>query len=478
MKTTLGANEVAVPNSEEFEPRQSGYVWFISSVAALGGLLFGYDWVVIGGAKPFYEVYFHLSTPSLQGWAMSCALIGCLFGSLFSGIMSERWGRKPSLLAAALTFAISSICTGFAGSFATMVLWRMAGGLAIGLASSLAPMYIAEVAPAEIRGQLVCLNELTIVIGILSAQVANWLIARPVADASAAAILTSWNGQQGWRLMFAATAVPAILFLLGMLFVPESPRWLAMRGRTEEATRTLARIGGSAHALFVLNEIEATNAHVAEGSELRQLLKPQLRRILLLGVALAVLQQWCGINVIFNYAQEIFSAAGYSLSSILFNIVVTGVVMVLFTFVSIATIDRYGRRPLMLLGSGGLAGIYVVLGTLFHSHSRGLPMLTLVIAAIACYAMTLAPVTWVILSEIFPGHVRGTAMAIATASLWVACFILTYTFPILNAAAGTAGTFWIYAGICVLGCGLIYVRLPETRRQTLEEIEESWSQTL
>jgi SP family sugar porter-like MFS transporter len=446
-------------------------------VAALGGLLFGYDWVVIGGAKPFYEVYFHLATPSLQGWAMSCALIGCLVGSLFSGIMSERWGRKPTLLAAALTFAISSICTGFAGSFTTMVLWRMAGGLAIGLASSLSPMYIAEVAPAEIRGRLVCLNELTIVIGILSAQVANWVIAKPVGDASAAAILNSWNGQHGWRLMFAATAIPAILFLLGMLFVPESPRWLAMRGRTREAARTLERIGGTAHAKFVLKEIEATTATAAAGSELRQLLQPRLLHILLLGVGLAVLQQWCGINVIFNYAQEIFSAAGYSLSSILFNIVVTGVVMVLFTFVSIATIDRYGRRPLMILGSAGLAVIYVVLGTLFHLHSRGLPMLALVVAAIACYAMTLAPVTWVILSEIFPGHVRGTAMAIATASLWVACFILTYTFPILNAAAGTAGTFWIYAAICVLGCLLIYLRLPETRRKTLEEIEESWSQS-
>jgi len=222
----------------------------------------------------------------------------------------------------------------------------------------------------------------------------------------------------------------------------------------------------------VLQEIEATHAHPE--SELRQLMQPRLRRILLLGVALAVLQQWCGINVIFNYAQDIFSAAGYPLSDILFNIVVTGIVMVLFTFLAIATIDRYGRRPLMLLGSGGLGCIYLVLGALFHRHSRGLPMLALVVAALACYAMTLAPVTWVVLSEIFPGPVRGTAMAIATGALWIACFVLTYTFPLLNHAVGTAGTFWIYAGICGLGFLFIRLRLPETRHKTLEEIEDSW----
>ena len=205
------------------QPIHSGYVWFISVVAALGGLLFGYDWVVIGGAKPFYEVYFHLDQPSLQGWAMSCALIGCLFGSLFSGILSERFGRKPALIAAALTFTLSSLGTGYAGSFDAFIAWRMAGGLAIGLASSLSPMYIAEVAPADIRGKLVCLNELTIVLGILAAQVTNWLIAQPVTQATPSAIFNSWNGQHAWRFMFAATAVPAMLFFIGMLFVPESP---------------------------------------------------------------------------------------------------------------------------------------------------------------------------------------------------------------------------------------------------------------
>jgi sugar porter (SP) family MFS transporter len=450
----------------------SAYIWFISAIATLGGLLFGYDWVVIGGAKPFYESYFHLDQPSLQGWAMSCALIGCLF----SGILSERFGRKPALLAAALTFTVSSLGTGFAGSFDAFILWRIAGGLAIGLASSLSPMYIAEVAPADIRGRLVCLNELTIVLGILAAQVTNWLIARPVTQAGPAAILNSWNGQYAWRWMFAATAIPACLFFIGMLFVPESPRWLAMRNRTLEATKILTRIGGKTHSEFVLYEMNLTHATSSSlRLEIAQLFQPRYRRILALGVGLAVLQQWCGINVIFNYAQDIFTAAGFPLSSILFNIVVTGITMVLFTFLAIATIDRHGRRPLMLLGTASLVIIYAILGTLFHRHSHGLPMLVLVVAALATYAMTLAPVTWVILSEIFPGPVRGTAMAIATASLWIACFVLTYTFPLLNEKVGTAATFWIYAAICAIGFFFLRARLPETRHKTLEEIESSWS---
>lgn len=475
MKEELVVNSNDVAVSSEAGVAQSRYVWFISAVVALGGFLFGYDWVVIGGAKPFYEVYFHLTSASLQGWAMSCALIGCLFGSLLSGVMSERFGRKPSLFVAALMFALSSLCTGFSESFFAFVLWRMAGGLAIGLASSLSPVYIAEVAPAAIRGGLVCMNDLTNVLGILSAQTVNWLIARPVTNASAASILDSWNGQRGWRWMFAATSVPAIVFLLGMIFVPESPRWLAMRGRASEAARILERIGGASHSRFVLQEIETATVHSEARSELWQLLQPRFRRILLLGVALAVLQQWCGINVIFNYAQEIFSAAGYSLSSILFNIVVTGIVMVLFTSLAIVTIDRYGRRPLMMLGSASLVVIYVALGTLFNRHSQGLPMLILVVAGIACYAMTLAPVTWVILSEIFPGPVRGTAMAIATATLWIACFVLTYTFPLLNRLVGTAGNFWIYAVVCAAGFLFIRLKLPETRHKTLEEIEGSWT---
>ena len=450
------------------------YVWWIASVAALGGLLFGYDWVVIGGAKPFYEAYFHLTSPSAQGWAMSCALVGCLVGAMLSGVLSEKFGRKPALLASALVFAISSVGTGMAGSFTSFVLWRMSGGLAIGLASSLSPMYIAEISPARMRGRLVTLNELTIVIGILIAQVTNWLIA-----SHGSGDLLARNAAVGWRWMFGVTAVPATIFLLGMLFVPESPRWLALRDREAEAREILERLGGLESAAIVLAEIEE-RVHASEhrnqlSIEFQMLLGPGLRRVLLLGVGLAVLQQWCGINVIFNYAQNIFSAAGYSLSDIMFNIVVTGITMLVFTFLAIATVDHNGRRILMLGGCGGLVVIYSALGYFFRIHSTGVHMLALVVAALACYAMTLAPVTWVVLSEIFPGRVRGTAMAISTASLWGACFVLTYTFPLLNAGLGTAGTFWLYAGVCAIGFAGVKRWLPETKGKTLEEIEAFWT---
>ena len=461
------------------------YVWWIASIAALGGLLFGYDWVVIGGAKPFYEAHFGLTSPSAQGWAMSCALIGCLFGALLSGMLSEKFGRKPALIAAALVFTVSSVATGLAGTFLQFVVARIFGGLAIGLASSLSPMYIAEISPANIRGRLVTLNELTIVIGIVMAQVTNWLIARGDCSSLAGgtfaqcnADLLMRNAAVGWRWMFGATAAPAAVFLLGMFSVPESPRWLALRDREDEARRTLERLGGPENAATVLAEIESTvraSEHRNQLSiEIGLLLGPTLRRVLLLGVGLAVLQQWCGINVIFNYAQNIFSAAGYSLSDIMFNIVVTGITMLLFTFLAIATVDRNGRRILMLSGCAALVIIYAALGYFFKVHSTGVHMLVLVVAALATYAMTLAPVTWVVLSEIFPGPVRGTAMAMATASLWAACFVLTYTFPLLNATVGTAGAFWVYACVCLLGFLGVKRWLPETKGRTLEEIEHFW----
>ncbi|MGH9435593.1 MAG: sugar porter family MFS transporter [Terriglobia bacterium] len=452
------------------------YVWAISLVAALGGLLFGYDWVVIGGAKPFYEQFFHLSDPSQQGWAMSCALVGCLIGALISGGLTERYGRKRLLIAAAMLFAVSSLGTGLADAFTTFVVWRIAGGVAIGLASSLSPMYIAEIAPAHLRGKLVSMNQLTIVIGILLAQCMNWMIAKPVpANATALEILNSWNGQVGWRWMFCVTAVPALLFFAGMFAVPESPRWLATKGKSRAARRVLERIGGSAYANLALSGIESSLGYDAEKVGIAALFRPNMIKALTLGVVLAVFQQWCGINVIFNYAEDVFAAAGYNVSAILFNIVVTGVVNLLFTFVAIALVDKTGRRKLMLAGAAGLAVIYMLLGAGYRAGSQGLPMLLLVVAAIACYAMSLAPVTWVVISEIFPNRVRGEAMSVAVTSLWIASFILTYTFPLLNKSLGSAGTFWVYASICVVGFLFIKRRLPETKGKTLEEIEALWA---
>ncbi len=443
-------------------------------ISALGGLLFGYDWVVIGGAKPFYELFFDIDAhPNLQGWAMSSALIGCLGGVIVSGSLSDRFGRKKLLIAAAMLFTASAFGTGAAGSFGPFIWFRVLGGIGIGLASNLSPMYIAEVSPAKIRGSFVSINQLTIVIGILLAQIINWQIAEPVpVDATPNEILNSWNGQWGWRWMFWAEIVPAGLFFILMWFVPESPRWLVKNGEIRKSKNVLSRIGDKDfHEQEIIN-IKNSLQKETKTSILKLLGERKLWSILIIGIVLAAFQQWCGINVIFNYAEDIFTAAGYGVSAMLFNIVITGSINLVFTFVGMYLVDRIGRKTLMLIGSGGLALTYAILGFLYFIDMKGWPMLLLVLIGIACYAMTLAPVTWVILSEIFPNRVRGASMAISTFSLWTASFILTYTFPILNANLLSYGTFWLYGFICVLGFTFIKIRLVETKGKSLEEIEK------
>lgn len=453
------------------------YLISISLVSAMGGLLFGYDWVVIGGAKPFYEPFFGITgNPFFQGWAMSSALIGCLAGAVISGWLSDRFGRKKLLILAAGLFASASLGTGAATSFGTFVLFRILGGIGIGLASNLSPMYIAEITPANVRGRFVSINQLTIVIGILAAQIINWRIAQPVPVGSTTNdILTSWNGQIGWRWMFYACTVPSFLFFILMWFVPESPRWLAKEKiNHDKVLRILTKIGGSGFANSELVSINSSLSSQTQRSDLTLLKQSGIKKILILGIGIAVFQQWCGINVIFNYAQEIFASAGYSVSDILFNIVITGSVNLIFTFIGMFTVDKLGRKALMLLGAGGLAGIFAVTGAMYFFHIQGLPLLIMVVSAIACYAMSIAPVTWVVLSEIFPNRIRGVAMSIATFALWAACFILTYTFPLLNKLLKASGTFWLYGLICVIGFWFIFVRLPETKGKSLEEIEDEF----
>ncbi|HTS64842.1 MAG TPA: sugar porter family MFS transporter [Candidatus Acidoferrales bacterium] len=451
------------------------YVWSISAVAALGGLLFGYDWVVIGGAKPFYERFFHLASQQQVGWANSCALLGCLLGSIAAGALSERLGRKKLLILSAFLFAISSVLTGWAPAFAWFVAWRILGGVAIGIASNVSPVYIAEISPEQWRGRLVSLNQLTIVAGVLSAQIVNWLIAQPVPDGTPAeAIRLSWNGQLGWRWMFTAVAAPSIVFLAGAFLVPESPRWLIKRGRTDAARRILARIGGAGYAEEAQAGIRASlglERHVASA----EVLAPEMRRILGIGIALAVLQQWSGINVIFNYAEEIYRGAGYGVSGILFNIVITGAINLAFTLVALGFVDRLGRRGLMLAGCAGIGLSHTLLGFAYYFGLKGMPVLVLTLCTIACYSMSLAPVTWVLISEIFPNRVRGPAVSIAVSALWIACFALTFTFPVLNAALGSSGTFWLYAAICFAGLVFVKLRVPETKGRTLEQIEKELS---
>ena len=419
------------------------FVYFICSVSAMGGLLFGYDWVVIGGAKPFYELFFGISeSPVMQGVAMSTALVGCLVGAMVAGALADRYGRKPLLTTAAVLFTLSAVGTGLFNDFFLFNIARFIGGVGIGVASALSPMYIAEVSPTEIRGRMVSLNQMTIVLGILGAQIVNMLLAR---DTSVVENM-AWNVEWGWRWMFWAETVFAVLFLVMSFFIPESPVYQQVKAAMSQRT--------------------------GKDAGLRELLQGKYGRVLLLGLVIAVFQQWCGTNVIFNYAQEIFTGAGYDVDGMFIDIVITGIANVAFTFVALYTIEKWGRRTLMLIGAGGLGLIYLTLGTCYFLEVKGFVMVCLVVTAISVYAMTLGPVTWTLLAEIFPNRIRGVAMATCTFALWVGCCTLTFSFPSMNAALGSSGTFWIYSGICMVAFIFLWNRCPETKGKSLEVLEQ------
>ncbi len=449
-------------------------VWLICLVAACGGLLFGYDWVVIGGAKPFYEAYFGITDPFLSGWAMSSALVGCVFGAMISGYLSDGIGRKPTLIIAAILFTVSAWGTAWFDTFSPFVIFRIVGGVGIGIASGISPVFIAEVSPADRRGKMVAINQFTIVIGILAAQIVNLMIAEPVnGTPSLEELAQTWNGQMGWRYMFWAELVPAVAFFLLMFIVPESPRYLAKSGKIEQARKVLVKIGGEDYAKATLAEIEVTLRGSEENkASFKETLQPKYRTVLIIGVVLAAFQQWSGTNVIFNYAQEIFASAGFDIDSTLKSIVATGSINFLATIIALPLVDKIGRRRLMIIGSAGLALIYLGMAFAYATGTLGMPVLMLVLAAIAIYAITLAPVTWVLLSEIFPNRIRGMAVSIATFSLWVACFLLTYTFPLLNASLGASGSFGLYCIICACGCIFVIKNVPETKGVSLEALEK------
>jgi len=441
-----------------------GYVYLLAGVAAVGGLLFGYDTAVISGTIGFLQTRFELSAWA-KGWAASAALVGCIFGAAMAGTLSDRFGRKRMLVVSAILFAVSAVGSAIPRNLTELVLARMVGGLGVGAASMLSPMYISEVAPAQIRGRLVSLNQLTIVSGMLVVYFVNALIQGLDDEA--------WNVALGWRWMFGSETLPALLFLGLLLLVPESPRWLVKQGREHEALGVLSRIGGREKAERQAEEIR--KAVALEGGSIWQVLEPGMRVAMVIGIVLAVFQQITGINAILYYAPEIFKSAGAGRNAAFIQTVAVGAVNVAFTFVAISTVDRLGRKALLLLGNAGMCTFLILVGASFrYASMSGTVLLCCILGYIACFALSLGPVVWVVMSEIFPTRIRGRAMAVATVCLWCACFLVSQTFPKLLEWAGSTYTFYGYAAMCVIMFVFVAFVLPETKGKTLEEIEQWW----
>jgi len=445
------------------------YVFLITLVAALGGLLFGYDTGVINGAIGPMKAHFGF-TPRQEGWAMGCALLGCALGAGAAGALSDRFGRKKVLVLSAILFFISAVGTALPRTITTFIIFRILGGLGVGAASITSPMYIAEISPARIRGRMVSVNQFAIVTGFLVVYFANYFIALQ-GD-------TAWNERLGWRWMFGSEALPALGLLLLALFVPESPRWLTKRGREDEALYILTRVDGAAYAGAELAEIKDTLSH--ETGSLRQLFLPGMRLVLVIGVALAILQQITGINVILYFGTEIFKTMGSETRAALLQNIVVGVVNLSFTIVAIWTVDRLGRKPLMMIGATGMGVCLLGAGLAMYARITSLWILLFFLGYIACFALSVGPVTWVILSEIFPTRIRGRAMAIATVCLWIANYIVSQTFPMMNENPWLVETFhrgfpfWLYGAFCIVLLLFVWRLVPETKGKTLEEIERRW----
>lgn len=433
----------------------NSYIIGISFISALGGYLFGFDFAVISGALPFLRTEFLLDA-WWEGFLTGSLALGCIVGCLFAGKFADRYGRKPGLMMAAAIFAVSSLGMALSTTLSIFVMMRFAAGIGVGMASMLSPMYIAEVSPASIRGRNVAINQLTIVIGILVTNLVNYTL--------------SDNGPDAWRWMFGLGTVPAILFLIGVIFLPESPRWLVKAGDPAKAERVLNKIGSKAYVDSTLGDIERS-LQGAKKQSYAAVFEKAVRPAVVIGITLAVFQQLCGINVVFNYTSTIFESVGADLDRQLFETVSIGIVNLVFTLVAMWQVDKLGRRPLMLIGSLGLSIVYIVLAYLLQSHASAGYVSVFVLLAIGMYATSLAPVTWVLISEIFPNNIRGVASSVAIVSLWGAYFILVFTFPILAEKLGAYGPFYMYALICFLGFLFIKKRVKETKGQTLEELE-------
>ncbi|CAN5560677.1 arabinose-proton symporter AraE [soil metagenome] len=447
------------------QKRNNWYIYKATLVAAVGGLLFGYDTAVIAGAIGFMKSYYALSD-AMTGWVASCALLGCIAGAMYAGKLSDVVGRKKVLMLAALLFAISSVGTAMPPNLTFFVAFRLIGGMGIGIASMLSPMYISEMAPADIRGKLISVFQLGVVSGILLIYFVNAGIAGMYDEV--------WNISTGWRYMFGSGLIPSVIFILLLLTVPESPRWLAKQKRNDEALDILTKINGTAKAQQELSEINNTLANETS-LPLSEMLKPGLRRALLIGIVLAIFSQVTGINAIMYYAPEIFKSTGDGSGSALMQTVMVGIINVLFTLVAIKYVDKLGRKLLLLIGITGMIICLLAVGAAFYFEmQKGYLVLIAILGYIACFAISLGPLTFVVIAEIFPTKARGTAMSVAVFSLWAAVFLVSQTFPILMGSIGNAFTFWIYMFMAICAFLFVWKMVPETKGKTLEEIESYW----
>jgi MFS transporter, SP family, arabinose:H+ symporter len=440
-------------------PASMRYAYMVCAVAALAGLLFGFDIAVINGALVFLREQFHLSDLQTE-FAASSLLVGCIGGASIAGWLSDRYGRRSVLSAAALLFGISSVGAAIPHQFAEFEIARFIGGVAIGVASMLAPLYIAEVSPAHIRGRLVSFNQMAVVTGILLAYLVNWSL--------------SFTGPAGWRWMFAVAVVPSFGLFLGLFFVPESPRWLVEQKRDEDALAILQKIEGTS-ARQQLHEIR--ESVLAEAGTFRDLLAPAMRRPMFLAVSLAILQQITGINTVLFYGSIIWEQqlGGHNHSAAIGANVTIGLVNFLATLIALWLIDRSGRKPLLMFSSGCMAVCQLVLGVAFMLHAPpAILVLSCMLLCVAAFAVGLGPGVWVLMAELFPTRVRGRAMSIANMALWVASFVLTATFLSLAHAITITGAFCVYSAMCVLAFLIVWRFTPETKGKTLEEIENFW----
>lgn len=428
------------------------YILGISLISALGGYLFGFDFAVISGALPFLQKQFALSA-YWEGLATGSLALGAIAGCLIAGKVADKYGRRPGLMLAASLFALSSLGMALSPNRDVFIFARFAAGIGVGMASMLSPMYIAEISPAHLRGRMVAVNQLTIVLGILVTNLVNYTLRN--------------SGDDAWRWMFSLGIIPSGLFLLGAYFLPESPRWLVKNGEEEKARGILFKIGGMHFVEESFMNIKISLEGVTRANY-ADVFKKAVFPAVMVGIGLAVFQQFCGINTVFNYAPKIFERIGSTKDDQLLQTVFIGGVNLVFTILAMSLVDRLGRKPLMLIGSGGLAVLYIIVVRLLAANSAEVSWFLL--AAIGTYAMSIAPVTWVLISEIFPTKVRGAAISVAVISLWAAYFILVFTFPVLFEKF-RENTFYIYSAICSAGFLFVWFKVRETKGKTLEEVE-------